>query len=224
MLKKISVLVWSLCFLGPSLFAQNEQDTIYLSNPSLEGDPGVSRIPEGWINCGFPEESPPDIQPFTWSRSAPWGQLIVGPERTQKKIASDGDTYINLVIRDNLTWESIGQELKTAIRKETKYRFTVDLCISNMYFSISRTTGETVSYVGPILLKIYGGNELCQKKELLFTSPIVKNINWETIQIEIKPTSDFHFLRFEAFYQNGTKEPYNGHLMIDNFSPLVKEM
>jgi hypothetical protein len=33
-------------------------------------------------------------------------------------------------------------------------------------------------------------------------------------------TDDFDIIIFEAYYRDGTKEPYNGNLLIDNLSDI----
>ncbi|MEL7225623.1 MAG: hypothetical protein AAGL17_12385, partial [Cyanobacteria bacterium J06576_12] len=36
---------------------------IKFRNSSFEGSPGYSRMPRKWVDCGFQEESPPDLHP-----------------------------------------------------------------------------------------------------------------------------------------------------------------
>ena len=75
-----------------------DYETIELVNPSFEGIPSAGANFAGWSDCAkyvFPNESPPDIQPFpglAWS---------VTYEPTH------GQTYLGLVVRDDDTWEFI---------------------------------------------------------------------------------------------------------------------
>ncbi len=76
--------VLMLCAAMHSGFAQAE--VIELANPSFEDTPSSSFTPKFWRNCGFAEESPPDIQPGTMTVTQP---------------AHDGKTYLGMVVRDN---------------------------------------------------------------------------------------------------------------------------
>jgi hypothetical protein len=85
--------------------AVDAQEIIRLTNPSFE-DTGHSRPPTGWKDCGsfmFPGESPPDVQP-----SGSWHVY---------KPATDGDTYLGMVVRENDTWEAVSQALSGALQK-----------------------------------------------------------------------------------------------------------
>jgi len=49
----------SILFAVNHLFSQ--VSTIYLANPSFEEFPQAATVPKGWKDCGFPNETPPDI-------------------------------------------------------------------------------------------------------------------------------------------------------------------
>ena len=107
-----------------SLFAQ----TIELENPSFEDIPAVARPPEGWFDCGFTTESPPDVQPN--------GHFEV---RTRPQ---HGKTYLGLIVRDNNTWESVGQKLGQPLRGGIAYKFSLNLCKSKHFISKSKLTNQ----------------------------------------------------------------------------------
>src|SRR6478736_1737392 len=86
------------------------QVTINLKNPSFEDNPRMGGLPSldinGWSDCGlfrFPGASPPDILP---TANHDWG---VDME------AMDGKTYLNLVVREDDSWEYVSQKLKTSL-------------------------------------------------------------------------------------------------------------
>ncbi len=168
-------------------------------------------LPEGWFNCGFQGESPPDVYPV------PNG----GPFQISVKNPSDGKTFIGLVTRDMDTWESFGQQLTSPLLAGVVYRFSIDLCRSVSYASPSRRSIEIVHYTNPVTLRIWGGNAQYNKKELLATSPLVGNVDWKRFELELKSTTDHDFIVLEAFYKTPTPSPYDGNLMLDNASDLV---
>jgi FAD:protein FMN transferase len=212
---KIRFVTAFLCCFSQFLLAQN--GVIKLENPSFEGVPNVggaikgNGLPEGWFNCGFQGESPPDVYPV------PDG----GPFKISVKNPSDGKTFIGLVTRDMDTWESFGQQLISPLLAGVVYRFSIDLCRSASYASPSRRSIEIVHYTTPVTLRIWGGNAQYNKKEILATSPVVGNVDWERFEFELKPTTDHDFIVLEAFYKTPAAFPYNGNLMLDNASDLV---
>ncbi len=184
------------------------QDTIYLENPSFEGTPGHNRVPSGWFNCGFEDESPPDIQPsFIFQVT---------------KKALHGNTYLGMVVRDNDTWEAIGSELSHPLIKGHCYQFQIALAQSERYTSVSRKLNEPATYTTPIRLRIWGGTNLCNRTELLAESELIEDLDWQKYSFHIRPTlSDIQFIILEVFYNSLTTNPYNGNLLIDDASSFV---
>ena len=181
--------------------------TIRLVNPSFEDAPRPGRAPEGWLDCGFKGETPPDIQP--------------DPTFSVYKEPFDGETYLGLVVRDNNTWESVGQPLTTPLLKGQCYAFTLQLARSETYISVSRTTSETANYTTPTILRIWGGNGYCNKEELLAVSGIVLNHRWEKNRFILKPSQDWDYIYLEAYFVENHKFVYNGNILIDNASDLT---
>ena len=107
-----------------------QQDTIRLTNPSFEDSPrkgGEHRGILGWYDCGiinFPDETPPDIHPDDF-----WGNT---------KQASDGRTYLGMVVRDNDSWESVSQKMSSSMVAGDCYSFSVELSQSSRYLSGSK--------------------------------------------------------------------------------------
>jgi len=188
------------------LKAQESTVVIQLLNPSFEDMPRHSKAPRAWSDCGFKGESAPDIQPS--------GIFSV------TKPAADGNTYLGLVVRDNDTWESVGQELSKSLEKGKCYSFSIALCRSELYVSISRLSDQTANYTTPAKLRIYGGNSYCEKKELLAESPMIANTRWQDYNFKLEPTKNYSFLILEAYYKTPTLIPYNGNLLVDNFSDI----
>ena len=185
-----------------------------LTNPSFEDIARASLPPRGWIDCGFPNESAPDVQP-----SGAWE--VYRP-------AHHGYTYLGMVTRENDTWESVGQRLSDPILKDLCYSFSIYLCTSSEYWSAvvpdsvkNRETLETLpekNFNQPIKLRIWGGDSYCDKKQLLAESKTVTNHTWEKYEFKIEPSRDWTHIVLEAFYKTPTLFPYNGNILLDHCS------
>jgi hypothetical protein len=194
------------------------QDTIYLNNPSFEDAPrrgGEFSSPiEDWQDCGlvrFPGESPPDIH---------GGTIPFWNVRTK---AYDGGTFLSMVVRDNDTWESISQYINTSINAETCYSFHAYMCVSPKYESRTRKSPDAlVNFSTPVELLIWGGNDFCDKKELLARSEPISNLDWDEFSFEFYPTMNHSYITLEAFWKLPILQSYNGHLLIDNLSPIIE--
>ncbi len=206
-MSKFLMFNYLLVLISPTvLMAQESSEVIQLINPSFEDMPRHSKAPRAWSDCGFKGESAPDIQPS--------GIFSV------TKPAADGNTYLGLVVRDNDTWDSVGQELSRPLEKGKCYSFSIALCRSELYVSISRLSDQTANYTTPAKLRIYGGNGYCEKKELLAESPMIANTRWQDYNFKLEPTKNYSFLILEAYYKTPTLIPYNGNLLVDNFSEI----
>lgn len=196
-----SLLVMTICYMG---FSQDEP--IYLTNPSFEDFPRHSKEPNGWFNCGFPSESPPDVQPS--------GDFSV------TKPAFDGNTYLGMVVRDNDTWEAVSQRLSRPMKKGQCYEFSLQLARSELYISLSRSSNETTNYVTPAKIRIYGGFGNCDKQYLLDETSLIINNRWLQYNFKFEPIADYSYITIQAFYETPTLFPYNGNVLVDNASPI----
>ncbi|WP_373549020.1 OmpA family protein [Haliscomenobacter sp.] len=196
-----------LVFGGTSSFAQAQEQKIQLKNASFEDTPRHSQTPKDWIDCGFPGESEPDVQP-----SGEFGVTM---------LPQDGDTYLGLVVRDNSTWERVSQRLTGPMEGGKCYEFSIYLAKSPQYLSQSRVTDEKVNYVRNAKIRIYGGFSPCHRQQLLAESPLIGSYNWRQFNFKFEPTDDFTYITFEAFYQTPNLFPYNGNILLDNASALT---
>lgn len=194
-------------FVVVPLFAQLG-DPILLTNPSFEDMPRHSYAPIGWFDCGFPGESPPDIQPD------PMRQFLV------RKGAQHGNTYLGMVVRDNDTWERVSQVLTAPMQGGSCYEFSIYLARSEVYVSQSRVSDQRANYITPAKLRIYGGFDNCDKGQLLAESNVITNYRWLEFRFKLKPDQDYTHVMFEAFYNTPTLFPYNGNILLDNASAM----
>ncbi len=186
----------------------NAQVTVItLVNPSFEDEPRHSKPPLGWYFCGQPGETPPDIHPTG----------VYGVEQE----AISGRTYAGMVVRDNHTWEALGQQLTMPMVPGQCYRLTVYLCRSANYTSISRSDNQLTDFTTPIRLRVWGGAYNCQRDQLLAVSEPVGNDDWQQATLYLQPQASFRHLILEAFYADEGMQSQNGNILIDGLSPLV---
>ncbi|BDS11925.1 OmpA family protein [Aureispira anguillae] len=188
--------------------AQKTQ-VIYLENPSFEDQPRAGRTPDGWIDCGHSQESPPDIQPYG-------GFNVTRP-------AQDGRTFVGLVSRDNKTWEAVAQRLTDPLQKGACYKFSLQACRSTTYMSpTKKNQSQPTNFNKGLVLRIWGGNNECDRAELLdeLKEP-VEHSDWRAYEFEFNPkNNDYHFICIEAYYKTPTFSWYNGNILIDNASEI----
>lgn len=184
-----------------SLYGQKE---IKLRNPSFEDEPAAGKTPKGWVNCGVEGESEPDIQP----------KAMPGVN----KRPAEGKTYLGMVTRDNDSWESVGQKLPKALKAGQCYSFSIQLSKSDYYLSRSRVSGNVANYNIPVRLLIWGGNDPCEKVELLASTELIPHAIWREYTFQFNPTGTYKFISFEAYFQANYILPYGGNLLLDDAS------
>lgn len=195
---------WLLGMLA-SVYGQEITEKITLNNASFEDIPRHSYPPRGWSDCGFPNESPPDIQPSGFNVN---------------KKAYEGNTYLGMVVRDNDTWEAVSQRLSKPMQKGKCYEFSLFLARSELYVSQSHMTKLDANYITPAKLRIYGGFGYCDKQYLLAESSLIINTRWIEYTFKFEPIGDYTHIIFEAFYKTPTLFPYNGNVLLDNASEI----
>ncbi len=200
-----------LSFIGLTIFifladVLSAQPT-FLNNASFEGEAKASSLPAGWYNCGPPGQTPPDTHPAGFF------------EVTQRP--KDGKTYLGLVVRDNETWEAAGQKLAAPLEAGGCYEFNMYLSKSSSYYSFSMAVEKNVQFTEPVVLRVWGGNSYCDKRELLYESRAVKHTDWRRYDMKFSPTQTHRYISFEAFYKVPVLFPYRGNLLLDNCSAII---
>lgn len=174
-------------FATSSIIAQKD---IYLSNTSFEGEPDDATVPIGWFACA--PGTTPDILP------GPWGVY---------QEATEGDTYMGLITREDGTFESIGQRLPKPIKMNECYSFSVDLAHSNTYAGYNR----------PLKIRIWMGKRKCEKGQLIAETDFVDHQDFEVYNFEFTAKKTWNYIIIEAFYKEG-RFRHQGNILIDNFS------
>lgn len=218
-MKVLQVILW--LFLAVQLNAQ--YDEIPLVNPSFEGYParGTKDIDfklSGWFDCApdyFRGQTPPDVQPGTMD----FFDVTTLPV--------DGETYLGMVTRQNETWELVSQRLMSPLKGGNCYSFHIDLARSETYVSQLLNEVDTTkkfNFNKPVVLRIWGGRNLSDKRELLAESPAIGHTDWRTYSFEFNVKRDHDFFILEAFYKTPTLLPYNGNILLDNASPFIRQI
>lgn len=194
----------------------SHSDTIKIQNGSFEGIPTrgefKSNFVKGWFDCGginYPEESPPDIHPNNfWENDLP---------------ASDGSTYLGMVVRENGSYESVSQRLEKPLDPNKCYSMTLHLAQANKYMSYTRKNRDTlVNYNTPAVLRIWGGTGYCEERTLLAESTPIHSVSWQIYQFKLEPKSIIRSITFEAFYKTPVFLPYNGNILLDGVSDIIE--
>ncbi len=211
-LKYSLLLLFIVC--STSAFSQHDEP-ILLTNPSFEGAPMIgekgSKLPDGWFDCGFPEETPPDVH------------LVEGNPFGVEQLPYDGNSYLGLVVRENDTWERVSQRLSTPLIGGKCYEFSLHLSRSMFYMSPTPSSnGQMFNYTSPANLRVWGGNGYCNRTELLAeTSSLVINSRWLEYNFKFEPTENYTYIVFEAYYKTPILFPYNGNILMDNASAII---
>jgi hypothetical protein len=169
-------------------------DTIYFRNPSFEGMSGESMTPSEWI-VNTPG-STPDLLPGAWKLKA---------------TPHEGATCLGLVVRNDKTTEDITQVLSEQLKADQCYEFKAWLSRLPKY----------VGFDHPCQLRIYGGQN-GGREELLTSTNLITNTDWKEFKIQFTPKKNTKTLTFVAWYGPGITFKYNGNLLIDDLSVILK--
>lgn len=200
-----------------------QYDEIPLVNPSFEGNPLMGSFENsfmlaGWFDCApyyFRRQTPPDVQP---------GTLEFFDVKT---LPRDGSTYLGMVTRQNETWEMVSQRLIRPLEKSKCYSFEIYLARSETYISRLLNSVDTTrefNFNKPIVLRIWGGRNVYEKRELLAESPVIEHTDWKGYQFEFNVKQDHDYLILEAFYKTPALLPYGGNILLDNASPVIRQI
>lgn len=186
------ILFFTSLLLALNCLSQAPAKSIYWQNPSFEGEPQDATVPIGWIGCEA--QTTPDILPGVW------GIYLE---------ASDGETFLGLITRNNGSWESITQRLNEKINPKGCFTFNFDLA-----------KGATYSgYNGALKLRIWGSTDKCSKDQLLYESPLIKHTFWQKYNCKFTAKQPIRYIIIEAFHKEGDFS-HEANILIDNLSPL----
>ena len=191
-------------------FSLTAQSLIPIDNASFEWGMAQrgqcnSEIP-GWVDCGSSSETSPDIHSEL--------SEFFGVEHS----AAHGFNYLMLVTRDNGTHEIVSSSLVEPILKDSTYVLSIHLAKPSTCISRSKKYEINMEYNQAVVIRVFGGNRPCQAYQLLAESPAIEDTDWNEHQFLLLPKKNFDFLFIQAYYANEDDEPYNGSVLLDNFS------
>lgn len=203
-----NVLFFFLFFFVQVTFAQSgEMITLY--NPSFEDIAQPFYSPQGWYDCSFEGEYINIIH----AGNSPFTGI--------SQRAFMGKTYLGLVVRENQTWEAIGQKLKSTMQVGNCYEFHLKLCKSEHFFSRNKEE-DKIDYKGTAKIKIWGSNDFCQSEELLAETSNIDHYNWRDYVFVLSPQSgNITHLKIESYHSEDSLYAYDGNVLIDHATPLV---
>ncbi len=210
-LRILNIRRWWLMILGINLsviLAYAQSEPIYFKNPSFEREDYYalsSGAGPSWRDCGFFKEEPVALQPGQH-------EVRLRPHHLRH--------YFSMVVRDNNTWDAIGQELTRPLQPGQCYRFTLYLAKSDNYQTLSRTNGQKTNYRNPLRLIVWGGKSFCEAREVLAKTDAVKNEDWQIYEFVFQPQSEVTHIVLHAYYLNPVALSYNGNILLDDASPI----
>lgn len=201
--KILSTILWFCILTGINA----QTDLIQLSNPSFEDLPGPGHPPLGWYFCGPVDETPPDVQPIS-------AMQVTMP-------AYHGLSFAGLVVRDNGTYEALGQQLSPALKPGHCYRFRIHAARSPLFISISRSTLEPADFTQAVRLQLWAGDKHCAFQQLLAETPTITDTTWQAYELAFHAEAAYDQLFLVAKNDPSYGNSYNGHIMLDKASPLI---
>lgn len=180
------------------------QEIIQFSNPSFEYDINNVKSKNDWLICDT------ELNSKTNPSSALVEQL-----KFEDKIAFNGNTYMLMVAFDDGTFSSISQKLKNQIVANNNYSFDCYIGRKNKY----KFDGQDC--MDSLILKVWGGNEYCEKAELLSESLEITNYDWIKYTFQLNPEHNHSHITFEARFFDNKHEGQRGHLLIDLLSNII---
>lgn len=206
-MKKYYILIILFLFVNVC-FVTSQENVIYLKNPSFEQEDMsflFNNNKASWVDCGFQTEESPAMH-------AGLQEVALAPQHLKG--------YLSMVVRDNNTWDAVGQRLTKPLEAGKCYQFSLQLAKAENYYT--RNGGSKVNYRNPIRLLVWGGNSFCEAGQLLAKTDLIKNDTWEPYEFIFQPTTTVTYLSLHAYYLNPLSVSYNGNVLIDNASAIYE--
>lgn len=179
-------------FVNTTYWSQcNQQVPLQVVNPSFEGPRTAHVTPAPWNTCGVT----PDTQPGNWGVTLP---------------PSNGSSYVGFVEGGSSWLEGASQQLSGNMIANVTYTFTIDLAATN-------ASGGGLNPSSRCGIRLYAGNSICSTTSLLWSSPVVSHLNWQTYTVTFTPTQNFSHVYFRVFGGN------LGYILVDNITPFVAQ-
>lgn len=169
----------------------------YITNPGFEGPDGIEVIPSDWFaGCGT--MNTPDTQPGWWNiENKPY----------------EGNSYINLLFKDDGTTESVYQKLPVPLVAGSCYLIEIHLAQA-CQDSLSGLYPHDLNHPGDLIIRgstTYG----CNNGQVLAKFEQVSNCRWKTFYHVFQADSLINYIYLE--FSKGSSAFQNGSILIDQF-------
>ena len=193
MLKSAFICTMILITGSSATYIDKEPYTAFKNASFEDPNPRASASPESWTSKT--PGSTPDIMPGAWGLQIP---------------ALHGKTCLGLVTRDDGSVEDVGQCLAKPLKNGDCYAFTIYLSHAQYY----------VGYNQPCRLRVWGGDAVSSKQELLATSPLINHASWKPYTFKFMPGRDISCITLEVYYGPGVTFKYKGNILLDKCSEI----
>ncbi|WP_020529797.1 gliding motility-associated C-terminal domain-containing protein [Flexithrix dorotheae] len=176
------------------MIVQNIYGQNRITNPSFEGT-DIGKAAPFWENCEISE---------TTSNLQPGHQNV-------RLYPSNGRTYLAMVTRGYIGRdgnEYVSQKLNLIFSTDSCYQYSIKLSHSARNNSYSRNDEK-------VILRIWLGNDVCSKEELIWASPTPESNAWTKFDFSFTPTKAYHYIILEAYYED-EEDTREGHILIDD--------
>lgn len=179
-----------ICFL--SCFGGAVYGQSMVPNPSFEDEPIDATTPVGWYPCA--PATTPDILPGYWG-------VYNEP--------SDGDSFVGLITRQDGSHESIAAAFDKPLYKGSCYKTSIDLAHSKTYAGFNKA----------LSIRVWLGTEKCQKKQMIYKSPLITHPEWQTYEIKFTAEMEAKYILIEAFFREG-HFTHKANILLDNLTTI----
>lgn len=185
------IALWALLFMFHGAYSQ------YFENPSFEGPhPNPNNSPPGWAKC----TGSPDTQPDVWNVTQP---------------PSDGASYLGIAWLPS--WiERVWTELDVPLSADSCYHIEIDLAF---YPQINYYGDLQITF--PMSVRFFSSQSYCSEGTLIWESPIIDNLDWDSYGFTITPASDINNILLRSYYPNPGMPAEIGYLLLDNIRVIT---
>lgn len=195
LIKYLTRCLWGQIFLCIISHTAAAQD-IVLKNPSFEGKVGQGVIPPPWYTISGSLDTHP------------------GGCCDINKPASHGDTYLGAVVSNSWA-ETFSQKISGFLKAGSTYTVSFDLSFPEYYYK------EKLCYAS---FAIYGRTSETGAIYVLWKSGLFNHTEWRRYTAKFTPPEDCTFISFAPYYEASCPQKYAGGVLIDNFSPTIREV
>ncbi len=140
-----------------------------------------------------------------------------------RKRPFEGRRYLGLLCTDDRHCQAISQPLAGYLQKDSTYTFSIYLARGKHLRDQKTAAGKKTDFKNPLKLRVWAGTAERPKAELLAESASIFNTDWKKFEFYLSPGGpDYNWITLEAWYVSDTGRPYNGNLLLDACSKIVR--